>query len=175
MNDEVSNEEPKKKSRWKKWLIEALVLLAIFIAIQAYVTRNMVSGPAPALVGMSQTGEPLNLADYRGDVVMVHYWATWCPICTFEEDSIQAIHEDWPMLSIAMQSGGADIIEQYQEENKLTWNTIIDEDGRIASQWGVRGTPSTFIIDADGNIRFAEQGYTSPWGLRARLWWAKHF
>ena len=58
------------------------------------------------------------------------------------------------------------------QKEGLNFTVIADEYGEIAKQWSVKGVPASFIIAADGNIRFVEVGYTTELGLRARLWWA---
>ena len=55
------------------------------------------------------------------------------------------------------------------------WPTIVDQDSRLADLFGVKGVPTSYIIDGNGNIRFTEVGLTSGWGLRLRLWWAENF
>jgi len=59
------------------------------------------------------------------------------------------------------------------EENNLSYPVIIDEDGILAKQYGVRGVPASFIVNPEGIIAFTEIGYTTNWGLRIRLWLAQ--
>ena len=86
------------------------------------------------------------------------------------------IQKDWPMLSVAYQSGDKTEVKKHMEERGLeNWPTIVDKDNRLGDLFGVKGVPTSYIIDGEGNIRFAEVGLTSAWGLRARLWWADKF
>jgi len=79
-------------------------------------------------------------------------------------------------LTVAYQSGDKpNVIKHMKERNIENWPTIVDEDGRLAEIFGVKGVPASYIIDSSGNIRFTEVGLTSGWGLRARLWWAETF
>jgi alkyl hydroperoxide reductase subunit AhpC len=60
----------------------------------------------------------------------------------------------------------------YMKDKEVDYPVIHDPDSRIAQQYAIRGVPSSFIVDADGTIRFVEVGYTTGIGLRFRLWWA---
>jgi peroxiredoxin len=105
--------------------------------------------------------------------VLVHFWATWCPICRTEQDTINAIARDTPnVITVAMQSGSRDEVEKYLKQQGLSFPVLNDPDGRIAAAWGVHAVPASFIIDPDGQIRFVEIGYTTETGLRLRLWLA---
>jgi len=63
-------------------------------------------------------------------------------------------------------------VSQYMRENGLDFPVLLDESGLLSVAWGVRGVPSSFIIDADGQIRHLAVGYTTELGLRFRLWLA---
>ena len=161
-----------RQRKWSLILAELLVFLVLYLGLRAYMQRDMADGPAPPLAGTSLTGEPLSLEDYRGRPVLVHFWASWCSVCRLEQDGVQAVAADWPVLSVALQSGSAAEVRAYLQEHGLTWDTLNDPDGSLARRFGVYGVPASFIVDADGRIRFHERGYTSSWGLRARLWLA---
>ena len=105
--------------------------------------------------------------------MLVHFWASWCPVCELEQDSIQSISNDYPVISVAMQSGNDLEVTAYMEENKLSFPTIVDEHGILAKQFGVRGVPTSFILSPGGKIAFSEIGYTTEIGLRTRLWLVK--
>jgi len=105
--------------------------------------------------------------------ILIHFWATWCPVCAVENDNIQAIAEDYKVLNIAIQSGSDDDIKKYAEENNLKLDNIInDQSGSLSRLFGVKGTPSSFFINTKGRIQFVEVGYTTTLGYRLRLWWA---
>lgn len=158
--------------RWTRWAIELLLVLVVVLAVHLYQTRSTASGAAPPLAGVGLHGEPLDLAALRGQTVLVQFWATWCPVCRVQEGSIQAIAQDWPVLSIALEDTPPERLRAYLRDEGLSFPVIRDVDGALAARYGVRGTPTSFIVDAAGNIRFTEVGYTTGWGLRLRLWWA---
>lgn len=163
-----------RKRRWLWILAEILFFVAVYFALRAYMQRDMAGGPAPALEGRLLSGAPVSLEGYAGRPVLVHFWASWCGICRMEQDSVQAIAGDWPVLTVALQSGSDAEVRAYLREQGLHWDTLNDPDGVLAARFGVRGVPATFIVGPAGEIRFRERGYTTGWGLRARLWLASH-
>ena len=134
--------------------------------------RNLVKGQAPEFSGHFITGNSVALQDYRGKVLLLHFWATWCSICNLEQDSIQSISQDYPLVSIALDSGNAQEIQAYFRKKSLDYPTLADENKLISQLYGVNVVPTSFIIDRDGNIAFTETGFTSEWGLRLRLWYS---
>lgn len=160
---------------WQRRLLEILAILAVVLAARAYMQRDMVEGPAPAMQGVLLDGRTVSLHELaRAEgPVLVHFWATWCPICDLEHGSIQAISRDHPVLSVAMQSGSAAEVREFMREQALDYPVLVDELGVLAGRYGVRGVPSSLVVDRAGRIRFTEVGYTTAWGLRARLWLAR--
>lgn len=162
-------------ARLKKILREGLLLLLAFVvigmAINLYRTWDIRGEPAPRLQAKTLSGETFSLVAHEKPV-LVYFWASWCPVCRFSETGVDAIARDYPVISVAMQSGGEAELRQYLQENGLGFAVIADEQGILSRQWSVRAVPSSFIIDESNRVRFAETGYTPSWGLRLRLWWA---
>jgi alkyl hydroperoxide reductase subunit AhpC len=88
-----------------------------------------------------------------------------------EQASIDAIARDYAVLSVALDEAAADEIRDWMAEKGVSYAVIRDPSGQISGQFGVQGVPTSMILDADGNIRFVEVGYTTELGLRLRLWW----
>jgi peroxiredoxin len=156
-----------------RWVRDGGLGLLLLLGIRAYQKRDMPNGTAPPLAGTDLGGETVSLADYRGKPVLVYFWATWCGVCKAEQHNIDAVTRDLPVLSIASHSGSASEVAAFVRERGITPRVIIDEQGTLASRYGVRAYPSTFVIDAEGEIRHIEVGYTTEIGLRARMWLAK--
>jgi thiol-disulfide isomerase/thioredoxin len=161
---------------WKKWVLEAIAIIAVVVAVSLWQTRGLPEGPAPALAGTGIDGKPHDLAEVvraaNGKPVLVAFWATWCPVCKAEDGNIQSISRDHPVLSVAMQS---EKVEQHMRDRGLTFAAIDDANASLANDWNVRGVPSHFVVDGAGNVRFRVVGYATTLGLRARLWWAERF
>jgi thiol-disulfide isomerase/thioredoxin len=160
---------PGRLRRWSRDI--ALVLLVVF-AVQWWHSRNLVEGTAPPLVGLTLDGSSYQLDPSTG-VTLVHFWAEWCPVCRFEQDSIDRIAKDHRVITVATTSGEREEVQAYVDEHGLGMPVVVDNSGKLARSWGVQGTPSTFIVDEDGVIVFASTGYSTEIGLRLRLWLAK--
>ncbi len=169
--DNISKPAKSIKRRMLGWGLEILLLLMVVYLLHLWQTRDTVAGEAPSLSGQTLSGDQFNLQNLRGQPAVVHFWATWCPVCQLENGTINDLNADYPLITVAMQSGSDTTIQAYLDENDLSFPVISDPDGYLAARWGVRGVPTTFILDGDGNIRFTEVGYTTGFGLRARIWW----
>lgn len=159
--------------RLRRWSLEASILLAVLAGLHWYRAQPLVDGVAPALQGRLVEDDRLSGLQMPTDgPVLVHFWATWCPVCKLEEDRIDALSQRYSVLSVAMQSGRADAIRAYLKERELSFPTIADPSGAIAAEWGVQAVPVSFILDRNGRIRFRSIGFSTGLGLRARLWLA---
>ena len=166
----------KKKRKWLRLSLEVVIIVAIIFGIRVWQQKDLVSGVSPSFQSVKLDGTTVNLEDYNGKPLLLHFWASWCPFCKLEEGSITKIQKDWPVLTVAYQSGDKEeVLKHLQERNIQAWPVIIDQDSRLAELFGVKGVPTSYIIDGNGNIRFTEVGLTSGWGLRTRLWWADKF
>lgn len=163
-----------RAAKWRGYAINLLLFVLMVAGIRFWQQRDMVSGQAPPLQGVTAAGQPFTLAAHSGHPVLVHFWATWCPVCRVEQASIAAIaHDDPDVITIAMQSGKPDQLAVYMREQGISIPVINDPDGSIARAWGVHVVPASFIISADGKVRFIEVGYTTGFGLRMRKWLAE--
>lgn len=158
--------------RWRRWLIELCILLLVVAGIQWWQTRDAPSGPAPALAGTLLDGGPVDLAAERGQPVLVHFWAEWCPICRLEQGSIDALARDHRVISVATSSGDAAAVRAHMQGEGLSFPVLVDEDGALARAWGLSGVPASFVIDPEGRVVHATRGYTTGLGFRIRLWLA---
>lgn len=171
MADETGNNL--RAAKWRGYAVNLLLFVIVIAAIRAWQQRDMVSGFAPALQGVTLAGQTFALSRHPARPVLVHFWATWCPVCRAEQGSIAAIARDNPnVISIAMQSGMPEKVAHYMREQGITFPVVNDPDGRISAAWGVHAVPASFIIAPDGQIRFVEVGYTTSLGLKLRLWLA---
>lgn len=105
--------------------------------------------------------------------ILIHFWASWCPICKLESANIEKISKNYEVITIAVQSGSKEEIQKYLQENKLTFKVVNDEDGFYSQKFNIKGFPTTFIYDKKKNLRFSEVGYTSTIGLYVRMLFSK--
>ena len=168
----MSNRAEKSVGRWKRWLAEAALVVLLLGAIHLWQTRNLPAGEAPVLTGTLLDGRTIDMVKYRGKPLLVHFWAAWCPVCRLEQGTIQSLAREWPVITVAMQSGDAEEIRRFMEEEGLSFPVLADEAGQLARRWRVSGVPVSFVLDGRGHIRYATVGYATWAGLTLRLWLA---
>lgn len=119
--------------------------------------------PAPDFTLVDQNGETHTLSDYRGKTVFLNFWATWCSPCRGEMPEIQALYEkygsnqeDLIVLGVAGpeigQEGSTEDIAAFLSDNGYSFPVVMDADGRVFAQYGIRAFPTTFLIDKNGNL-----------------------
>lgn len=122
------------------------------------VIRPRVEMAAPDFSLGSLDGKPRNLSDYRGKVVLLHFWATWCLPCRAEMPVIHHLghaHTDQglELLCINVDRGNQDGIRQFMQDIKLEFYTLLDPGGDVRHAYEVRAFPTTYIIDRNGKIK----------------------
>lgn len=127
---------------------------------------------APDFTLVDQFGETHSLSDYRGKIVFLNFWATWCPPCREEMPYIQELYEEYQamddpdvvFLGVAFPDYGSETsiegITQFMEENGYTYPVLMDTDASLMLPYYITAYPTTFMIDPDGNV----QGYI-PGGM----------
>ena len=163
-----------------RWLgpLAALPLLALL----AYAFRTdpraipspLVGRPAAAFVLTSFDGQPLDLATFRGRVVVLNFWASWCvPACYDEapvlESAWQASRDrGLVVLGVAIQDR-AEASQGFIQRFHLSFPNAPDPGGKVSIDYGVYGVPETFVIDRRGTIRAKHVGALTADGLRATV------
>jgi len=160
----------KKLPKPVRFLFWVLIFALVYFGAQQYQKRNLVSGTVPDYSAPMLQGGYFDSRDLAGKPYILHFWASWCPICRFEQDNIQTLSRKHRVISVAMQSGDRSEVANYMQEHSLNFMTLIDEEARLASRFGVKGVPTTLLVNSQGEIVFREVGYTTEWGLRLRMW-----
>ncbi|MDT8406249.1 MAG: redoxin domain-containing protein [Methylococcales bacterium] len=153
--------------KFKRALPYILLTLVILVG-QMFFSFGLVTGAMPALPEITLTGERTDEALARRPAI-VYFWAEWCGICASMRESVSALLEETGGVTVALQSGDDRQVLRYLSDYKLAWSTLNDQDGVLAALYQVKGVPAVFIIDTNGQIRFAGSGYHSELGLRLRL------
>lgn len=164
-----------KKKRLVRIVLQFILILFIYFAIRAWKSIDDIRGEAPVIKAQMLQGDFFDLRENNQQKdnrpTLVHFWATWCPVCELENSNIASLAEDYQVVTIASWSEGAVNVTKYLSQQKLDMPVIVDEDGEWAKLYGVNAVPKSFFIDSQGLIRFIESGYTTEAGLRLRLWW----
>lgn len=148
------------------------IFAALFIfAGQFLVNQDLVNGTPPAIAQTTLANENAMQRISKGPAVL-YFWAEWCGICRSMQGTVSEVLRDYPGVTVAVRSGDDAKLESYLRDKQLQWPVINDQDGSIGQRYGIKGVPALFFINAAGDIVFTTVGFTSEWGLRARLWLA---
>jgi len=141
-----------------------LVLAALTFAAAAGAAelKPWTGGATPPLVLQDLHGRTHRLADYRGKVVLVNFWATWCEPCRDEMPSIERLRQSLagqPFEVLAVNIGEPlGRIERFLEKMPLGFPMLLDRDTGVAKAWKARVVPATFLVGPDGRIRYVHYG-----------------
>ncbi len=145
----------------------AVVALAAVLAVMAAPTRAgdlkpWAGGPPSPLLLKDLSGKDHRLEDYRGKVVVVNFWATWCEPCRAEMPSfnrLKAQMADAPFAILAVNMGEGDgRIKAFLEKTPVDFPVLLDRDSAVAKSWKVRVLPTTMVLDPDNGIRYFAVG-----------------
>lgn len=117
--------------------------------------------PVPALQATDLHGQVWRLADLRGKVVLINFWASWCEPCRAEMPSLQRLGEQHPhdLLVLAVNfKESTPVVQQFVQRTGLALPVLQDPQGAMARAWGVAIFPSTVLIGADGRVRSVLRG-----------------
>jgi thiol-disulfide isomerase/thioredoxin len=120
--------------------------------------------PASDFVLLDMDDEKVKLSDYRGKVVLLNFWATWCPPCIREMPSMERLHQqvnadDFKVLAVN-QMEDVDQVFAFtgQLEIDPTFEILFDSTSKVSQDYAVHGLPTTYLIDKKGNIRYRAVG-----------------
>ncbi len=119
--------------------------------------------PAPDFSLKDSNGTSVKLSDYRGKVVLLNFWATWCGPCKVEipwfiEFQQQYKDKGFEVLGVAMDDEGWDAVKPYLIQRKLNYRVLLGNDSVTQLYGGVDSLPTTFVIDKEGRIASAHVG-----------------
>lgn len=120
------------------------------------------SGQTPALTLNDLSGRPHSLADYKGTIVLVNFWATWCEPCRAEMASMQRLQQrlaEKPFVVLLVNHGEArGRVGDFVKREALVLSVLLDPNQDAARAWRVRVLPSSFLVGADGRVRYTVIG-----------------
>ncbi len=189
MSGQNSAARPPTQSR--RWLLInaalALSLIAVAVGVLVWAARQSTRPvsetarrdadrqgvAAPAFTLPTADGQPVSLADYRGRVILVNFWATWCPPCVAELPTLNAFYqarqaEGFVVIAVNDQETPA-AVQAFVSENHLSFPVALDRNETVMAAYDVRALPVSIIIDRAGNIRTIHRGEISAEQLAEKI------
>jgi thiol-disulfide isomerase/thioredoxin len=122
--------------------------------------------PSENFVLKTLEGDDMSLEDYRGKVVFLNFWATWCGPCRDEMPSMQILYDALSEEGLEVVAVNVlepeDLVSAFVEEFGFTYTVLLDRDGRVSLRYSIRAYPTTYILDRGGNVIGVRQG-TLDW------------
>src|SRR5574337_171451 len=151
-------------------IVFAFVLISIAFAIPAF--AGMINGKAPAFKLKDLNGKHVSLDDFKGRVVIIDFWASWCPPCKKEFPELNKFSSNRPDLSVI-----AINIDKKREHAEgflsgvpnisKNFHVLLDPDAVVIAEYNARAMPTSFVLDRDGVIRYVHFGFresdTAAW------------
>ncbi len=148
----------------KQWLVVAAIVA--FLGAGAFLGIKLspeifpvgVDSAAPGFTASDlETGRQVTLADYKGQVVLLNIWATWCEPCKVEMPSMEQLQKELgpaglKIVAVSVDEGGVEAVRQFARDYGLTFEILHDPSGRIQRIYQTTGIPESFVINRDGRI-----------------------
>jgi thiol-disulfide isomerase/thioredoxin len=137
------------------------LLLATLVAVPALAVAP--SGPAPKFQLDSIGGKVVNLDQFKGQVVMINFWASWCGPCRTEMPILEKLHAKYKPMGFTMVGINVEpdpkLAVDWLKSTPVSFPILLDTKSEVSKLYQVAGMPSTVIVDRKGNLRWLHRGY----------------
>lgn len=132
--------------------------LAVTVGLQRFNSQPASGYPAAEFTLPDLNGRPVSLAQFRGKLVFLNLWTTWCPPCRMEMPAMERLYQrlrDRGLVVLAVNQDDertASEVPRFVRERQLTFPVLLDPQGTLSTRYGVTGYPETFLIDREGKV-----------------------
>jgi thiol-disulfide isomerase/thioredoxin len=154
----------KRLSICLKWVLSILfVTIAMLPIVPSQAEQTGKAAPDWQLPDMA--GKPLKLADFKGKVVVLDFWATWCPPCRAEIPGLVAIQKKYAdqglsIIGVSVDEQGPRVVKPFIARFAINYPVVMGNEKVLADYGGISAIPTTFVIDRQGNVVAVHEGYT---------------
>ncbi len=139
----------------------AAIVAALAVSLPAL--AGSTGGPAPAFTLAARGGQDVSLSQYRGQVVMINFWASWCGPCRQEMPLLESIYKKYGKMGFTMLGVNVEpdsnAANEWLKATPVSFPILYDRDSKVSKLYEVSGMPSTVIIDRSGKLRMLHRGY----------------
>ncbi len=165
-----------KKIKFKKIIKEVLFfIVALFIIsniLNYFNAPKLNSKKIPNFTAKTLNNYLFSSTSVRKKPILIHFWATWCPICKVENSSINSLSSKFNVITIVESSGNNQKIKKFLKKYHLKFHVINDNSGTIASLFHITAFPTTFIYSSKNKLLFSDVGYSSYIGLYLKMYFS---
>ncbi|MDP2932391.1 MAG: TlpA disulfide reductase family protein [Chloroflexota bacterium] len=129
--------------------------------------------PAPDFTLLDLEGNRVTLSDFRGKVVFINFWASWCPPCRAEMPDIEAVYQKYKDKGVVVIGidimEPEDVVRQFVRQGGYSWTFVLDSTGEIARDYRIAAIPTSFFLDKDGIIKTTYIGAMTQRAMESKL------
>jgi len=140
-----------------------IVAIAAALALALPAFAGPAGSPAPQFTLAARSGEDVSLAQYKGQVVMLNFWASWCGPCRQEMPLLESIYKKYGKMGFTLLGVNVEpdsqAANEWLKQTPVSFPILYDKDSKVSKLYDVAGMPSTVIIDRSGKLRMLHRGY----------------
>lgn len=146
-------------------LLVAVISIVVLLLASACFTPSIKNGVKPPdIILPTPSGENIDLTQYKGKVILLNFWATWCGPCRKELPELASLEKEFGqdvfiVLAINMKEP-IEKVKTFVAERRLGLRVLLDRSGKVSKRYGVRALPANILIGRDGKVRATSSGYT---------------
>jgi peroxiredoxin len=140
-----------------------IAAIAAALAVTLPALAGSTGGPAPQFTLAARSGQDVSLAQYKGQVVMINFWASWCGPCRQEMPLLESIYKKYNKMGFTLLGVNVEpdsqAANEWLKQTPVSFPILYDKDSKVSKLYDVAGMPSSVIIDRSGKLRVLHRGY----------------